>query len=76
MTIDGAQGQTLAVNLEIIFFSHGQLYVAFSRVGKPDNLHVFAPENKTLNVVHRDNFHQIYILEYYRECGKIQNGNN
>jgi len=54
MTINKAQGQTLTycgVDLENNCFSHGQLYVAFSRVERPDHLYVYAPLNKTLNVV-------------------------
>ncbi|XP_060876608.1 ATP-dependent DNA helicase PIF6-like [Metopolophium dirhodum] len=53
MTINKAQGQTLTycgVDLENKCFSHRQLYVAFSRVGRPDHLYVYAPQNKTLNV--------------------------
>jgi ATP-dependent DNA helicase PIF1 len=41
MTINKAQGQSLYVcglNLENQCFSHGQLYVACSRVGKPSDL--------------------------------------
>jgi hypothetical protein len=33
-------------------FSHGQLYVACSRVGKPSNLFVYIPEGKTKNIVY------------------------
>ncbi|XP_060855199.1 ATP-dependent DNA helicase pif1-like [Metopolophium dirhodum] len=57
MTINKAQGQTLTycgVDLENNCFSHGQLYVAFSRVGRPDHLYVYAPQNKTLNVVYQE----------------------
>ena len=45
MTINKAQGQSLQVcglNLENPCFSHGQLYVACSRVGKPSNLFMCA----------------------------------
>ena len=45
MTNDKAQGQTLKVkggiNLEIPCFSHGQLYLACSRVGASKSLYVF-----------------------------------
>ncbi len=47
MTINKAQGLTLrrvGVHVEEDVFSHGQLYVAFSRCGDPDNLWVFGPE--------------------------------
>ncbi|XP_072392548.1 ATP-dependent DNA helicase pif1-like [Diabrotica undecimpunctata] len=55
MTINKSQGQSLKVcglNLEHSCFSHGQLYVACSRVGRPSALFVFAPDNKTKNVVY------------------------
>ncbi|GBN48131.1 hypothetical protein AVEN_24230-1 [Araneus ventricosus] len=55
MTINKAQGQYLGVagiNLETTCFSHGQLYVACSRVGTPSQLWVYAPKGKTRNVVY------------------------
>ncbi|XP_076638318.1 ATP-dependent DNA helicase Pif1-like [Colletes latitarsis] len=55
MTINKSQGQALSVcgiNLENPCFSHGQLYVACPRVGKPSALFVYAAENKTKNVVY------------------------
>uniref|UniRef100_A0AAG5CWG8 DNA helicase Pif1-like 2B domain-containing protein n=1 Tax=Anopheles atroparvus TaxID=41427 RepID=A0AAG5CWG8_ANOAO len=55
MTINKSQGQSLEVcgiNLEFSCFSHGQLYVACSRVGKPSSLFIYAPDNKTKNVVY------------------------
>lgn len=55
ITINKSQGQTLSVaglNLEDPCFSHGQLYVGCSRVGKPENLLIFAPNNKTKNIVY------------------------
>lgn len=60
MTINKAQGQSLQVcglNLEFPCFSHGQLYVACSRVGKPSALFVYAPDNKTTNVVYHRALH-------------------
>jgi hypothetical protein len=30
-------------------FSHGQIYVACSRVGNPTNIYILAPEEKTKN---------------------------
>jgi len=55
MTINKAQGQSLQVaglNLENPCFSHGQLYVACSRVGTPRSLYVYTPNQKTKNIVH------------------------
>lgn len=60
MTINKSQGQSLQVcgiNLEFPCFSHGQLYVACSRVGKPSALFVYAPDNKTNNVVYQRALH-------------------
>ncbi|GBP09385.1 ATP-dependent DNA helicase pif1 [Eumeta japonica] len=50
MTINKSQGQSLSVcgiNLKNPCFSHGQLYVACSRAGKPSDLFVYAPEQGT-----------------------------
>ena len=55
MLINKPQGQSLEVcgiNLELPCFSHGQLYVAYTRVGKPSALYVFSPYGKTKNIVH------------------------
>lgn len=55
MTINKAKGQTLSacgLDLETDCFSHGQLYVACSRVGKPSALHIYAPHHQTKNVVY------------------------
>ena len=55
MTINKAQGQSLQVcglNLRNPCFSHGQLYVASSRVGNSSNLFIYAPEGKTKNIVY------------------------
>ena len=56
MTINKSQGQTLryvGLNLETQVFPHGQLYVAMSRVQKPQNLKIFAP-NGIKNIVYPD----------------------
>ena len=56
MTINKAQGQTLqvaGVQLESPCFSHGQLYVACSRVGSGENLHILAPKGRTRNIVYK-----------------------
>ncbi|CAK9834575.1 hypothetical protein ANTRET_LOCUS11087 [Anthophora retusa] len=55
MTMNKAQGQSLQVYglyLENPCFSHGQLYVVCSRVGKPSDLFVYAPEEKTKNIMY------------------------
>ena len=56
MTINKSQGHTLryvGLNLQIPVFSHGQLYVAMSRVQRPQNLKIFAPTG-IQNIVYRD----------------------
>ena len=55
MTITKSQGQSMkvvGVNLETHCFSHGQLYVACSRVGDPKNLFILADDGCTKNVVY------------------------
>ncbi|UYV78032.1 hypothetical protein LAZ67_15003275 [Cordylochernes scorpioides] len=55
MSINKAQGQSLkiaGIDLEQPCFSHGQLYVACSKVGSGRNLYVLALENKTSNFVY------------------------
>ena len=59
MTINKAQGQTLraaGVDLRQPCFSHGQLYVAFSRVSSPKHLVVLQPDGCTRNVVYKEVF--------------------
>lgn len=57
MTINKSQGQTLkiaGIDVREDCFSHGQFYVACSRVSMPGNLVILAPEEKTSNVVYRE----------------------
>ncbi|KAL4098638.1 hypothetical protein QTP88_023201 [Uroleucon formosanum] len=56
MTINKSQGQTLkiaGIDVREDCFSHGQFYVACSRVSMPTNLVILAPTGKTSNVVYR-----------------------
>ena len=56
LTINKSQGQSLKVagiNLESPCFSHGQLYVACSRVGTSERLFINTVDKKTKNVVYR-----------------------
>ncbi|UYV68898.1 hypothetical protein LAZ67_6001521, partial [Cordylochernes scorpioides] len=53
MTINKSHGQSLRVDglhLGNPCFSHGQLYVACSRVGTPKNLYIYAPNERTKNI--------------------------
>lgn len=57
MTINKSQGQSLKVagiDLTGDCFSHGQFYVACSRVSSPSSLVILAPEGKTANVVYKE----------------------
>jgi len=56
MTINKAQGQSLKVagmDLRDDCFSHGQLYVACSRVCSPNSLVILQPEGRIKNIVYK-----------------------
>ena len=56
MDINKSQGQTMSIcglDLENAVISHGQLYVACSRVGKPSSLLIYTPQQLTKNIVHQ-----------------------
>lgn len=55
LTINKAQGQsfrTVGMDLTSPVFSHGMLYVALSRTGDKDAVHILAPSSRTRNVVY------------------------
>ena len=54
VTISKAQGQSLelcGLDLDANCFLHGQLYVVYSHVSKPDSLYIYA-DNKKKNIVY------------------------
>ncbi|CAH2108267.1 unnamed protein product [Euphydryas editha] len=58
MTINKSQGQTLkfaGIDLREHCFSHGQFYVACSRVSSPNSLIVLAPNDRLIkNIVYKE----------------------
>ncbi|KAL3645881.1 hypothetical protein CASFOL_011061 [Castilleja foliolosa] len=68
MTINKSQGQSLAkvgLYLKKPVFSHGQLYVAVSRVTNPKGLKILLSDedddqpNRTVNVVYKEIFQSL-----------------
>jgi ATP-dependent DNA helicase PIF1 len=56
ITINKAQGQSFELcdlDLRTDCFSHGQVYVACSRVSKPDNLYICTADGTTKNNVYQ-----------------------
>lgn len=59
ITINKSQGQSLkvvAVDLSEFCYSHGQFYVACSRVSTSKNLYIHSPDCKTSNIVYKEVF--------------------
>jgi ATP-dependent exoDNAse (exonuclease V) alpha subunit len=61
MSINKSQGQTfekVGIMLKSDFFSHGQLYVALSRVSSVENLLISQATGnmETINIVHKSLF--------------------
>ena len=55
MTINKAQGQslqTVGLDLQTPCFSHGQFYVACSRVGSAKDFYILAPGGRSKNIVY------------------------
>ena len=56
MIIKKAKGGSIKIcelNLQNKCFSNGQLYVAYTLVGKPSALHIYAREDRVINIVYQ-----------------------
>ena len=65
ITINKAKGHSLekcGIDLNTDCFSHGQLYVACSRVGKPDNLFICSDNWTAKNVVYSQVLCSSFVL--------------
>ena len=65
ITINKAQGQSLEkcdIDLNTDCFYHGQLYVACSKVGKPDNLFICTDNGTAKNVVYSQVLRSKFVL--------------
>ena len=63
LTLNRAQGQTLersGMYLPTSVFSHGHLYIGYSRCGDPDCCHVYAGQEEIENVEHFLNSSKTY----------------
>ncbi|KAF0703444.1 ATP-dependent DNA helicase [Aphis craccivora] len=57
MSINKAQGQTMkaaGIDISDPCFTHGQFYVACSRVNSEKNLYIYAPGEITNNIVYKE----------------------
>ena len=76
LTSNQAQGQTLkrfGLYLPRSVFSHGHVYVGFSRCGDPDHVFVFANQDEFDNIRHLLPQHKVFTRNVvYREIFQRQ----
>ena len=46
--------ESIGINLEDRCFSHGQFYVAASRISSPEGLFIYSPTEKVQNIVYEE----------------------